>query len=258
MTLLQKAKQYKPLNLHRFSCVVKLHDGAKTTLHVVRYNRSEFRPRIIAFQKPTYLAKWCKLSKVDEALVGGFYIRSSNQLLGECWINGVEQETAPFTSPWNKNRGSIHINNVNGLSLGARNEYPIKLDGDLLQAGPLLIRKGNNLIANGSDDEGFSQASDQFDSDITIGRYPRAAIGTDSKYIWSVVCDGRSSNDSGLTLNELAKVMISLGAQDALNLDGGGSSTQISAGRLRNHPRGDNQEYQYGRSIFSAILFESS
>lgn len=70
-----------------------------------------------------------------------------------------------------------------------------------------------------------------------------------------MACDGRSEADAGMTLAELADVFINLGAKEALNLDGGGSATQISGGQMRNHSRGDGQEYERGRPIYSAIVF---
>ena len=48
--------------------------------------------------------------------------------------------------------------------------------GDLLQAGPLLVGAGQVAVVAGQDVEGFSAAAHQFDSDITCGRYPRAAL----------------------------------------------------------------------------------
>ena len=49
--------------------------------------------------------------------------------------------------------------------------------GDLLQAGPLLVRGGAPVFRRAEDREGFSAGEAQFDSDITDGRYPRAALG---------------------------------------------------------------------------------
>ena len=77
-----------------------------------------------------------------------------------------------------------------------------------------------------SDVEGFGAGSGQFDSDITDGRYPRAAIGYDDTYVYAVVVDGRSDGDAGMSLTELADFMSErLGVTAALNLDGGGSAT---------------------------------
>ncbi len=63
---------------------------------------------------------------------------------------------------------------------------------------------------------------------------PRTAIGysKSGRYLYLVVVDGRQPFYSeGITLDELAHLMISLGAQYAMNLDGGGSSTMVVAGR---------------------------
>ena len=59
-------------------------------------------------------------------------------------------------------------------------------------------------------------------------RHPRTAVGiaANGKRVILVVVDGRRAGYSdGMTLRELAGLMMSLGARDALNLDGGGSTT---------------------------------
>ncbi|MDF1604045.1 phosphodiester glycosidase family protein [Nocardioides sp. YIM 152315] len=60
--------------------------------------------------------------------------------------------------------------------------------------------------------------------------HPRTAVGVDreSGQILLLVIDGRSSASRGYTMVELANLMIDLGADEALNLDGGGSSTMIA------------------------------
>ncbi len=58
--------------------------------------------------------------------------------------------------------------------------------------------------------------------------HPRSAVGysRNSRYLYLAVVDGRQPLYSeGMTLKELADLMVSLGAQYAMNLDGGGSST---------------------------------
>ena len=59
--------------------------------------------------------------------------------------------------------------------------------------------------------------------------HPRTAIGTDvtRTKIFAVVVDGRQSFSRGYTLVETAALLKRLGAYDALNLDGGGSSTMV-------------------------------
>ncbi|MEO9323236.1 phosphodiester glycosidase family protein [Nocardioides sp. C4-1] len=60
--------------------------------------------------------------------------------------------------------------------------------------------------------------------------HPRTAIGIDrdTQSLLLLVVDGRQSFSRGYTMVELAEKMIDLGAEEALNLDGGGSSTMMS------------------------------
>ena len=51
-----------------------------------------------------------------------------------------------------------------------------------------------------------------------------------------VVADGRSSASAGMTLGELARYFVSLGADRAMNFDGGGSSEMVVGGRIMNDP----------------------
>jgi exopolysaccharide biosynthesis protein len=64
--------------------------------------------------------------------------------------------------------------------------------------------------------------------------HPRTAIGIDrdTGQVLMLVVDGRQSFSRGYTMVELANLMTSLGAEDALNLDGGGSSTMIALDAL--------------------------
>ena len=60
--------------------------------------------------------------------------------------------------------------------------------------------------------------------------HPRTAVGidTDGNRLLFLVIDGRSASSRGYTMVELATMMLALGAENALNLDGGGSSTLYS------------------------------
>jgi exopolysaccharide biosynthesis protein len=57
-----------------------------------------------------------------------------------------------------------------------------------------------------------------------------------------VAADGRASQDAGLTLWELADLLVDLGARSALNLDGGSAGVVIADGRRLNTPRTDEGE----------------
>lgn len=59
------------------------------------------------------------------------------------------------------------------------------------------------------------------------GSHPRSAIGYDQKKetLYLVTVDGRQKWSVGMTLEELATFMLDLGCYEALNLDGGGSTS---------------------------------
>lgn len=83
---------------------------------------------------------------------------------------------------------------------------------------------------------------------------PRTAVGhTTQKHCIILVADGRGVNGSaGLGLGELARVMISLGCVEAVNLDGGGS-TQLAVGKSTVNGQSDRAV----PSILSVVVADS-
>jgi exopolysaccharide biosynthesis protein len=71
-----------------------------------------------------------------------------------------------------------------------------------------------------------------------LGRHPRTMFGVDRDgYAWLVTVDGRQPDASaGMTLLELQRLAKRIGLTDALNLDGGGSTTMVIAGTIVNQP----------------------
>jgi hypothetical protein len=86
---------------------------------------------------------------------------------------------------------------------------------------------------------------------VSCARQPRTAIGvTATGRILLIVIDGRQPRWSrGATLGELRSILRDLGAVDALNLDGGGSSEMVVKGEVVNRPS-DGRE----RRITNAVL----
>jgi len=112
---------------------------------------------------------------------------------------------------------------------------------DALSAGPILFAEGVSRVA--SDEEVF------FDTSIP-NVHPRTAVGYSSKdELLLLIVDGRQSESRGVNLNELAQIMKELGAVEALNLDGGGSSSIFANGELLNKPVGGTIQ----REVMSAI-----
>ena len=109
-----------------------------------------------------------------------------------------------------------------------------------LGGGPRLVRGGKIDIR-----------PENFRSDVTDGTGPRTAFGIDKygRYIL-LIADGRQRYYStGLTLGELAATMQKLGAIEAMNFDGGGSTAMAVKGKIVNRPS-DGTE----RSVSNALL----
>jgi hypothetical protein len=107
----------------------------------------------------------------------------------------------------------------------------------IVGGGPRLLRRGR--VAVSAKPEGFAPVqAPLFFETFVAGRQPRTLAGVRSDgTLLLVTVDGRRPGWSvGMTLPEAARLMRSLGARDALNLDGGGSSTMTVRGEVVNRP----------------------
>jgi hypothetical protein len=101
-----------------------------------------------------------------------------------------------------------------------------------LGGGPILLREGQT-----------------FDWAHRPERHPRTAIGWNRESLFLVVVDGRQEGLSiGMNYAELSSLMLRLGCTEAMNLDGGGSSTLWLGGRVMNSPS-DGQERHVANSL---------
>ena len=113
----------------------------------------------------------------------------------------------------------------------------------IVGAGPRLVENGAVHVTAGEE---------QFPGDIRYGRAPRSAVGvTRSGKIVFAVVDGRQEDSHGLTLTEFAQLLVKFGVQNAINLDGGGSSALYAGGDIVNSPS-DGQE----RAVGSALILQ--
>jgi hypothetical protein len=110
----------------------------------------------------------------------------------------------------------------------------------VLQAGPRIVE---NRTANA--------ASESFDEKTRLLKHPRSLVGWDGNSLWWIVIDGRNPSHSlGLTLEECAALTLSMGLEEVLNLDGGGSSALWWKDGLVNFSPGGKE-----RPLPYAILF---
>lgn len=92
---------------------------------------------------------------------------------------------------------------------------------DMIVSGPLMI---------------YNNELEELDSvRFNLTRHPRTAIGiTDDNHFIMVAVDGRHTEAAGMSMWELQSFMDELGCKDALNFDGGGSTTMYINGKTPN------------------------
>jgi hypothetical protein len=236
---------------------VGLADGSETTVYAVVHPRRATRVRVTCFEEAQRLDRWCAANGRPEAIVAGFFVRDPWRPLGEVRIDGRTIAHEPILPPFGPLRSCVHVDPDGAVVLAPRGEIAAAPAGDLVQAGPMLVA-ASRVVVDGDDREGFSAGAGQFDSDITAERHPRCALGVNEDELFAVCCDGRRTGvDAGLDLAELARLLISLGATDAINLDGGGSATLVHRGHLLNRPYTSvNQAGPESRPVVTALLFE--
>ncbi len=140
---------------------------------------------------------------------------------------------------------------LRGLKPGDRVAIELKTTGfdweridSAVGGGPMLLEDGETAVG----DEGFDPKA------FVAARHPRTAVGrTAEGDIWLVAVDGRSSVSAGATLAEMAGIMHRLGCVEAMNLDGGGSTTMAATGITVNRPS-DGHE----RPVADALLVRGS
>ncbi len=117
-----------------------------------------------------------------------------------------------------------------------------------LAAGPLILQDGQITSSQSWEIEGFSN---RVHNDRA---HPRTVVGfTPDRQLLLVAIDGRQSGAVGLTTQETADLMRRLGAVDAVMMDGGGSTTMVTDGRVENRPSDG-----FARSVSNALVLYSN
>lgn len=113
---------------------------------------------------------------------------------------------------------------------------------DIVGGVPQLIRDGKIEI---------TWEQEKSSKSFVETQHPRTAVAKlkDGKFLMITV-DGRSEASGGIGLRELAEFLLEMGATDAMNLDGGGSTTMFLDGKIVNQPSDKEGE----RRVSDAIL----
>jgi Phosphodiester glycosidase len=129
--------------------------------------------------------------------------------------------------------------------LGTQPRIPHGATPSLLIGGwPRILHNGVSVALDAATIEGTISRNAE-------ARHPRSAVGfsRDSSRVFLLTVDGRAESSVGITLVELAALMRKLGAWQAMNFDGGGSTAMVIDGKLANVPSDPAGERAVGNAL---------
>lgn len=232
-------------NSNQYFCVVEIPKGSNARL------------AFVADTQLTKVSDFALRSNALAAINGSYFNMSSGEPVCYLRINGMEWGRNTPGRGDTTNRKYYQYATLRLLRNGKprllvpdsiRNAEAALRDSNVMTAGPMLLFHGTAV-------------KQKLDRRFVTDRHNRTALGIKPDgTVLLVVVDGRAKKEAeGLSLPELARVMRWLGCSDAVNLDGGGSSTMYVKGRgldgIVNHPS-DNCRFdpQGQRPVANAIV----
>jgi hypothetical protein len=223
--------------------------GNSGTLNIDRINSgTKSDKEIVLFTHP--------YGETVESAAGTRYVV---EMLGEEFLPNqpvkvkVSAADAALLTPLDKSRMVVHI------PPGRAEEAPSFSEGEIATlsavlpqvkgvvtsvcgGGPAIVNDGKVNIADEGMGESFSET-----------KHPRTALGLskDGRTIYLVTIDGRQPRISvGVSLDELAAYMVELGCWQAINLDGGGSTSMVVNDKVVNKP----SDFRGPRIVANSLL----
>lgn|SRR5574344_1189276 len=202
---------------------VQLNASIKTFTSSIKVDNIN-QPRMLATYTIAYTPLWGKTAPTSPKY--GAQVAVSNNKV-------IQISTSPLAIPKDGFVAVGPAKEINKLKEG----QTVKLDvqtipgwenvNHIISGGPYLVKKNQVFV---------DTAAQKLNS--IGGRNPRTAVGyTADNHLIIVTVDGREKASIGLTLNELANFMKSIGCYNAMNLDGGGSTVLYVNGKIANTPQ---------------------
>ncbi len=169
--------------------------------------RAEDKKTIVSKFASTYK---CRVAINADLFNGTFVPLGLSMGGGKAWTDTKDNARSGFVA--------IGLDNKIVMSHGEEIKTPEAWMYSVVSGFPMMVRDGKSGDLTCKCAESFYNA-----------RHPRSAFGLsqDGKTAYLVVVDGRSEKSKGMTIKELANLMLSLGAHQAINFDGGGSSAMF-------------------------------
>lgn len=232
-------------NSNQYFCIVEIPRGAGARL------------AFVADTQLTKVSDFAIRSHALAAINGSYFNMQSGEPICYLRINGKEwgQNTPGRTDTVNRKYYQYATLRLlrNGkprllVPDSIRNAEAALRDSNVMTAGPMLLYQG-------------TEVKQKLNRRFVTDRHNRTALGIKPDgTVLLVVADGRAKREAeGLSLPELAQVMRWLGCRDAVNLDGGGSSTMYVKDKgldgIVNHPSDNGRFDPHGqRPVSNAIV----
>ena len=173
------------------------------------------------YSKPVlYTNKWG-----EKSLGNRYDFNPTEMLVVKNKVIEVRDDGVAFDIPENGFVVSAYGEAANYIKENFKPKTKVELKTDInldYEKIKVAISGGAMLVENG-------RVPEKFASNIT-GTHPRTAVGLskDGSTLYLVTVDGRQKSSIGMTQSELADFLIEKGVYNALNLDGGGSTTMVA------------------------------
>jgi len=219
--------------------------GSMQSISIVKYPESKFTTSLI-YNKESNCVTVPVAARAENAYaaINASYFYTKTSGLNILWtasttlyMNGRLIHTASSSESLNRSTGAVMFTEKGSIGFMRYSDNAVEAQKNnykaIISSGPLLLLDGQKqMFAN---------------RDFNNLRHPRTMIGvTKDRTIYFVVVDGRfDGKGEGASIPEMAKIAEILGLTDAINLDGGGSSTiwTKEAGVI-NHPV-DNSKWDH-------------
>lgn len=228
-----------------FEGSITLPDGK--TFRIRGINRSRGQNELIAYT-PRFYSSTCTESDGSEVV-----IKCGNSMLAPSVpMTATVSEVRPHCGDTEISDGSLVLSGAGtaaafidqSLTPGTVVTIQLKLKPmrtsgwekvtEAVSGGPWLVRDGDIYV---------DYEAEGIKPDIFKGRHARTAVGATSDGHLVIATVGGWRRTGGMTLTELARLMKSQGCVNAINLDGGGSTTMASASGVLNCPADITERY---------------
>ena len=237
--------------------------GAPQTISVVTLSPSEFRAKPVLSPTVTEVSKVGSEYGADFAINGCYWVVSTGKVVSYIKIDGEEVIPTSSQSCYPRVNGLLYMYDY-GIEVVQSYDYLgypglTECCDNIIACGPVLIDDGKCVSYKHITES--TEESLQSKIPFFVLRHPRTIIGrNDNGDIFLVVVDGRAEDKAeGMSIEEITKLCRWLGLTDAMNLDGGGSSTMWSRELgVVNHPC-DNKKFDHEgeRKVLNTIIFNS-